>query len=161
MLTTPTSTKDKLVRAALEIGAQDGLEAATTAAIAARAGVAEGTLYRHFPSKDDLLIEVYRGIKRRIFEAIIDGEDTDEAPDARLKRVWRKLYEAYRADSQAFMFGQRFAESPSPSARAARPTSRSPPPSAGCAGTASSAACSRTCPAICWPACSSHPWATC
>ena len=111
MLTTPTSTKDKLVRAALEIGAQDGLEAATTAAIAARAGVAEGTLYRHFPSKDDLLIEVYRGIKRRIFEAIIDGEDTDEAPDARRKRVWRKLYEAYRADSQAFLFGQRFAES--------------------------------------------------
>ena len=107
MLTTPTSTKDKLVRAALEIGAQDGLEAATTAAIAARAGVAEGTLYRHFPSKDDLLIEVYRGIKRRIFEAIIDGEDTDEAPDARLKRVWRKLYETYRSDADAFMFGQR------------------------------------------------------
>lgn len=111
MLTTPTSTKDKLVRAALEIGAQDGLEAATTAAIAARAGVAEGTLYRHFPSKDDLLIEVYRGIKRRIFEAIIDGEDGDEAPDARLKRVWRLLYEAYRADTESFMFGQRFAES--------------------------------------------------
>ena len=111
MLTTPTSTKDKLVRAALEIGAQDGLEAATTAAIAARAGVAEGTLYRHFPSKDDLLIEVYRGIKRRIFEAIIDGEDTDEAPDARAKRVWRRLYDTYRADSDAFMFGQRFAES--------------------------------------------------
>lgn len=111
MLTTPTSTKDKLVRAALEIGAQDGLEAATTAAIAARAGVAEGTLYRHFPSKDDLLIEVYRGIKRRIFEAIIDGEDGDETPDARLKRVWRLLYEAYRADTESFMFGQRFAES--------------------------------------------------
>lgn len=111
MLTTPASTKDKLVRAALEIGAQDGLESATTAAIAARAGVAEGTLYRHFPSKDDLLIEVYRGIKRRIFEAIIDGEDSDEAPDARLKRVWRLLYEAYRADAESFMFGQRFAES--------------------------------------------------
>ena len=51
MLTTPTSTKDKLVRAALEIGAQDGLESATTAAIATRAGVAEGTLYRHFPTR--------------------------------------------------------------------------------------------------------------
>jgi AcrR family transcriptional regulator len=111
MLTQPTSTKDKLLRAALEIGARDGLEAATTAAIATKAGVAEGTLYRHFPSKDDLLIEVYRGIKREIFEAISDGEDGGEAPDARLKRVWRKLYDAYRGDSEAFMFGQRFAES--------------------------------------------------
>lgn len=111
MLTAPTSTKDKLLRAALTIGARDGLEAVTTAAIATEAGVAEGTLYRHFPSKDDLLIEVYRGIKRRIFEAIIDGEDGGEAPDARLKRVWRKLYETYRGDSEAFVFGQRFAES--------------------------------------------------
>lgn len=111
MLTAATSTKEKLLRAALQIGARDGLEAATTAAIAAEAGVAEGTLYRHFPSKDDLLIEVYRGIKRAIFEAISDGEAAEEAPDARLKRVWRKLYDAYRADIDAFMFGQRFAES--------------------------------------------------
>ena len=111
MLTAPASTKEKLLRAAMQIGARDGLEAATTAAIAAAAGVAEGTLYRHFPSKDDLLIEVYRGIKREIFEAISDGEAGDEPPDARLKRVWRKLYDTYRANAEAFMFGQRFAES--------------------------------------------------
>ena len=111
MLTPALSTKDKLLRAALEIVARDGFEAATTAAIASAAGVAEGTLYRHFPSKDDLLIEVYRGIKQNVFEAISDGEHGDEAPDARAKRVWRKLYDTYRADSDAFMFGQRFAES--------------------------------------------------
>jgi AcrR family transcriptional regulator len=111
MLTTPTTTREKLLRAALEIAARNGLEAATTAAIASAAGVAEGTLYRHFPSKDDLLIEVYRGIKRAVFEAISDGESGDEAPDARLKRVWRRLYETYRSDADAFMFGQRFAES--------------------------------------------------
>lgn len=161
MLTTPTSTKDKLVRAALEIGAQDGLESATTAAIAAKAGVAEGTLYRHFPSKDDLLIEVYRGIKRRIFEAISDGESGDEAPDARLKRVWRKLYDTYRGDTQAFLFGQRFAKSASQSAKAARRTNRSPRPSAGCAGPASSAGSSRTCQATCWATCSSRLSARC
>lgn len=111
MLTPALTTKDKLLRAALEIVARDGFEAATTAAIANSAGVAEGTLYRHFPSKDDLLIEVYRGIKQGVFEAISDGEHGDEAPDARAKRVWRKLYDTYRADSDAFLFGQRFAES--------------------------------------------------
>lgn len=111
MLTPAVSTKDKLLRAALEIVARDGFEAATTAAIASAAGVAEGTLYRHFPSKDDLLIEVYRRIKQGVFEAISDGEEGDEAPDERVKRVWRKLYDTYRADSEAFMFGQRFAES--------------------------------------------------
>ena len=38
MLAAPPSTKDKLLHAALRIGARDGLEAVTTAAIAAEAG---------------------------------------------------------------------------------------------------------------------------
>lgn len=111
MLTAPQGTKDKLLRAGLVLVARDGFGAATTAAIAAEAGVAEGTLYRHFPSKDDLFIEAYRRLKGEIFLAITDGEDGDEAPEARLKRVWRALYDAYRSDQEAFMFGQRFGES--------------------------------------------------
>ncbi len=111
MLVKPQTTKDKLLRAALLLVARDGFGAATTAAIAAQAGVAEGTLYRHFPSKDDLLIEVYRQVKAAVFRAISDGEDGDETPDVRLKRVWRALYDVYRSDEEAFMFGQRFAES--------------------------------------------------
>lgn len=111
MLTAPIPTKDKLVRAALLLVARDGFGAATTAAIAAEAGVAEGTLYRHFPSKDDLMVEAYRRLKEKVFEKISSGEDGDEAPDVRLKRVWRALYEAYRSDVEAFVFGQRFAES--------------------------------------------------
>jgi AcrR family transcriptional regulator len=111
MLTTPLSTKDKLLRAAVLLVARDGFGAATTAAIAAEAGVAEGTLYRHFPSKDDLFVEAYRRLKGKVFEQISSGEDGGERPDLRLKRVWRALYEIYRSDADAFVFGQRFAES--------------------------------------------------
>lgn len=111
MLTAPLGTKDKLLRTAIAIVARDGLGAATTAAIAAEAGVAEGTLYRHFPSKDDLFIEAYRQVKGEIALAISDGEDAGEPPEVRLKRVWRKLYETYRANIDAFVFGQRFIES--------------------------------------------------
>lgn len=105
------SAKEKLLRAALVVVARDGLEAATTSAIATEAAVSEGALYRHFPSKDDLLIEAYRQVKQRVFEAISDGEDGDEAPEVRLKRVWRALYDVYRSNTAAFLFGQRFAES--------------------------------------------------
>jgi AcrR family transcriptional regulator len=105
------SAKDKLLRAALQVVARDGLEGATTSAIATEAKVSEGALYRHFPSKDDLLIEVYRQVKQRVFTALSDGEDGEETPEIRLKRVWRALYEVYRADVPAFLFGQCFAES--------------------------------------------------
>lgn len=111
MLTDTLSTKDRLLRAALKIVARDGMGAATTAAIAAETGVAEGTLYRHFPSKDDLLIEAYRRLKGEVFTAISEAGDGDGPPTERLKRLWLTLLNAYRSDTEAFTFGQRFAES--------------------------------------------------
>jgi AcrR family transcriptional regulator len=56
----PKATHDRLVRAALELFTTQGYHASTTPQIARRAGVAEGTIYRHFSSKEQLLNEIYR-----------------------------------------------------------------------------------------------------
>jgi AcrR family transcriptional regulator len=105
-------TRDRLIRAAISIAARDGLAAATTAAIAQQAEVAEGTLYRHFPSKDDLLIAAYRKLKDEVFLKAGAEADVSAPPRERLKRTWRAIYEAYRNDREAFLFAQRFMESP-------------------------------------------------
>jgi AcrR family transcriptional regulator len=105
------ATRAKLMQAAARIVAGEGMAAATTAAIAAEAGVAEGTLYRHFESKDDLLIAAYRQMKQEVFIDAANGLDTSIAPPERLKRTWKAIYLAYRANKDAFAFGQRFAES--------------------------------------------------
>lgn len=110
-LTAGQTTRAKLMHAATLIVARDGMEAATTAAIAGEAGVAEGTLYRHFESKDDLLIAAYRQMKQEVFLDAGVGLDTSMAPPERLKRTWRAIYLAYRANKDAFAFGQRFSES--------------------------------------------------
>jgi TetR/AcrR family transcriptional regulator, repressor of fatR-cypB operon len=109
--TAGAATREKLLRAAMGIVAREGLAAATTAAIAEEAGVAEGTLYRHFDSKDDLLIAAYRQMKADVFVNAAAGVDTSAAPPERLKRTWKAIYLAYRADRDAFAFGHRFAES--------------------------------------------------
>lgn len=44
---------------------EDGWGAASVAAVAQRAGVAVGALYRHFPSKADLLVHVIRTVSQR------------------------------------------------------------------------------------------------
>lgn len=104
-------TKEKLMRAAVEIVAEDSFAAATTAAIAARAGVAEGTLYRHFAGKDELMIAAYRKLKSDIFAAATDAYDETAPAQARLAHLWRALIDAYRRDRAGFRFGQRFGES--------------------------------------------------
>jgi AcrR family transcriptional regulator len=105
------ATKARLLRAAVVIVAREGMAAATTSAIAKKAKVAEGTLYRHFESKDDLLIAAFRQIKTEVFLNAAAGVDTSAAAPERLKRTWKAIYQAYRADPDAFAFGQRFAES--------------------------------------------------
>jgi AcrR family transcriptional regulator len=109
--TAGAATRTRLLRAAVTIVARDGLAAATTAAIAEEAGVAEGTLYRHFESKDDLLIAAYRQMKNEVFVKSAESVDTTAPPPERLKRTWKAIYLAYRADRDAFAFGLRFAES--------------------------------------------------
>jgi AcrR family transcriptional regulator len=49
--------RERIVAAATEVFAERGLEA-STAEIAARAGVGEATLFRRFPTKDDLIMAI-------------------------------------------------------------------------------------------------------
>jgi AcrR family transcriptional regulator len=65
-----TATRDRIVRAALELVARGGYREAQVAAVAKRAGVATGTVYRHFPSKADLLTEVFRVASQREVDAV-------------------------------------------------------------------------------------------
>src|SRR5918997_5252718 len=54
------ATRERIVAAALEQVAAGGYASASVQAVAARAGVATGSVYRHFPSKAELFGEVFR-----------------------------------------------------------------------------------------------------
>ncbi|CBN57143.1 MULTISPECIES: TetR/AcrR family transcriptional regulator [Kamptonema] len=53
-----TETRKRILQAAQRLFACKGYEGTTTASLAQAAGVAEGTLFRHFPNKKAILIEV-------------------------------------------------------------------------------------------------------
>ena len=94
------ATRQRLLRAALELFTTTGFQATTTPAIAERAGVAEGTIYRHFPGKEQLLNEVYRAAHRWAAGLILDS-DAAQPPADRLQRIGRLLLEGAQRDPAA------------------------------------------------------------
>ena len=92
------ATRQRLLRAALELYTTVGFRATTTPAIAARAGVAEGTIYRHFRGKEHLLNEVFRGAQRWGTTIVRETETEGPAP-SRLQQIARRLLETASSDA--------------------------------------------------------------
>jgi AcrR family transcriptional regulator len=93
------ATRQRLLRAALELFTTTGFKATTTPEIAARAGVAEGTIYRHFSGKEELLNAAYREVQVWGLE-LVKREEGDKAlpPRDRLLRVAQRLVSAAESE---------------------------------------------------------------
>ncbi|MHB5815133.1 TetR/AcrR family transcriptional regulator [Klebsiella pneumoniae] len=90
--------KQALLEAATAAFAQSGI-AASTSAIARSAGVAEGTLFRYFATKDELLNELYLAIKLRLVRTMESFPELNEMCQLSVKEIF--LSEAYRAFGDA------------------------------------------------------------
>src|SRR5262245_12367035 len=81
--------RDVILRAAIDVFAERGYFNAQVAAVARAAGVAAGTVYLYFRSKDDLLVSIFDRTMRdglaRIRESVADTSD----PAERLRRFAR------------------------------------------------------------------------
>ena len=64
------ATCEAIVAAALDQVAAGGYASATVQAVARRAGVATGTVYRHFPSKADLFADVFQFASNRELDVL-------------------------------------------------------------------------------------------
>lgn len=79
-----TQTRARIVRAALELVAHGGYREAQVAAVAKRAGVATGTVYRHFPSKAELFTEVFRVASQHEVDAVAEAADVRASAPERI-----------------------------------------------------------------------------
>ncbi|QKS43352.1 TetR/AcrR family transcriptional regulator (plasmid) [Paenibacillus cellulosilyticus] len=61
-----TDKQARIVAAAAEIFARKGFAAASTSEIAQQAGVAEGTIFRHYRTKKDLLLSIVAPVMSRL-----------------------------------------------------------------------------------------------
>ncbi|WP_141505877.1 TetR/AcrR family transcriptional regulator [Paenibacillus luteus] len=66
-----TDKQLKIVQAASEVFAQKGFAASSTSEIAQRAGVAEGTIFRHYKTKKDLLFSIVAPVMAKLIAPFV------------------------------------------------------------------------------------------
>lgn len=87
--------RERVIRAALELGASGGYDAVQMRDVATSAGVALGTIYRYFSSKDHLLaaamVEWTHDLERRVGQRPPKGDTTTERVSDVLRRATRAM----------------------------------------------------------------------
>jgi AcrR family transcriptional regulator len=81
------ATRQRLLAAARELIEDGGYASASVVAIAERAGVASGTLYRHFTSKEDLFVDVFRSVCSHEERAMVAAAESLHAGAAAVERL--------------------------------------------------------------------------
>jgi len=79
--------RNAILSAAIQIFAVRGL-GAPTAAITSAAGIAEGSLFTYFKTKDELINALYRELKLELADAMMSGFPRKQSVRRRLEHVW-------------------------------------------------------------------------
>lgn len=98
-MTVPPMDRAAAVRGALRtLVARNGFHGASMSAVASEAGVATGTAYTHYTSKDELLLAAYRETKAQLTEAAMAGLDACAEAAAQFRSIWLATYRHLKAN---------------------------------------------------------------
>jgi AcrR family transcriptional regulator len=86
-------TRAQLVRAAQKVFQRDGYLDARVADIAAAAGVAHGSFYTYFDSKEDVFRELAEAVVKEVYAALDTPDESD--PRDRIRAINRRYMELY------------------------------------------------------------------
>jgi AcrR family transcriptional regulator len=79
--------RNAILSAAIQVFAERGLSA-PTAAITSAAGIAEGSLFTYFKTKDELINALYRELKLELADSMMSGFPRKQSVRHRLEHVW-------------------------------------------------------------------------
>lgn len=112
-MTTAKVDRAALVRRAMvELVAERGIHGTSMSRVAKRAGVATGTAYVHYESKEALLIAAFVETKSQVAISVTRDLNPADPPDVIFASVWHRLYQHLRADTHLARFLTQIDESP-------------------------------------------------
>ena len=94
----------KIMRAATHLFVQKGIDGTTTKDIAKAAGVAEGALYRHFKSKEELAWHIFRTHLSHFSNELMGKVLVQTTARERVRVFVEESFSAYESDPELFTY---------------------------------------------------------
>ncbi|GAB3250867.1 TetR/AcrR family transcriptional regulator [Nocardioides dilutus] len=104
MTAKPTDRAAAVRRAMRSVVAERGFHDASMSAVARQAGVATGTAYTHYASKDELVLAAYRETKAELGREATSDIDPDSPPEDRFRALWLAYYDYLRRNPDCARF---------------------------------------------------------
>lgn len=104
--------RDAILATALVLFCERGFYGTPTSLISREAGVATGTLFFYFPTKEELIDTLYRQIKSEAGAALKTGVNHEPVIKQKLCRVWENAITWATENPDKFRFMEQFAHSP-------------------------------------------------
>ncbi|KAA3655739.1 MAG: TetR/AcrR family transcriptional regulator [Chloroflexi bacterium] len=104
--------RQRILTATIQLIDENGLQSTPMSAIAKRAGVAMGTIYHHFPSKEALVAELYQELTDKLGNYVLADYDAKAPVRTRLAQMVKNSIKFILLHPQEFMFWDQYAYSP-------------------------------------------------
>jgi len=101
-----------IIETALKLFTERGFHGTSTAQISKEAGVATGTLFNYFPTKEDLINNLYFEVKGKLSRSMGNGIEIESSFQDKLKRLWSNLIKWGIDNQEEFLSVDQFCSSP-------------------------------------------------
>jgi AcrR family transcriptional regulator len=104
--------KTAIMEAALKLFTERGFHGTSTAQISKEAGVATGTLFNYFPTKEDLINSLYIEVKGQLSQNMGKEIEAQSTFQDKLRKMWSNLIKWGVDNQEEFLFVGQFCSSP-------------------------------------------------
>ena len=102
----------EILAAALKLFVEFGFHGTPTSKIAKEAGVANGTLFHYFKTKEELIVKLYISIKENLNGYLLSKMDDQSLLEIRMKAIYEESIRWALIHRDEFFFIQQFHFSP-------------------------------------------------
>lgn len=104
--------KQAIFKSTLELIREHGFHGAPMSLVAKNAGVAAGTIYHYFESKDQLIVALYEYNRDRLTSVIESAFKRDSTYKENFFNIWTALCRFYVQEPNVLIFFEQFVNSP-------------------------------------------------